>query len=248
MVLALRRQRTRVLDALRWRPEWWAALVVAAAWLTLLAGVGGHAGMADGHDMASAGDAGWSGILAQLPAWVLMVVAMMVLVTLPAVGYVGLNSIRRRRVRAMSIYLAVYVGAWIVFGLVVLGAEELLRAKVAIDSRSLLTVALAAAAVWQLTRFKLRALYACGRTVPLPPVGLRADAGCARFALVHATRCMRSCWALMIVMTLVGHWNVLWMAAFTGVVAIEELTLVGRRLLCLSAVALALASGAVSLS
>jgi predicted metal-binding membrane protein len=244
MVLALRRQRTRAVDVLRWQPGWWVAPVVVAAWLALLAGAGAHGRMGDGHAM---GGARATAILADLPAWVLMVVAMMVPVSLRAVGYVGLNSIRGRRIRAMSLYLAVYVGAWSVFGLVVLGVEQLLRAKVAIDGRSLLTVALAAAAGWQLTRFKLRALYACGRTVPLPPVGLRADAGCARFALVHAARCMRSCWALMVAMTLVGHWSVLWMAAFTGVVAVEELTLVGRRLLCLSAVAFALAAGAVSL-
>jgi predicted metal-binding membrane protein len=244
MVLGLRRQRAQALDALSWRPEWWAALVVAAAWLALLARVGADDGMRGGHAM---GGAGANAMVAEVPAWVLMVVAMMVPVTLPVVRYVGLNSIRSRRVRAMTVYLAVYVGAWVAFGVVVLGAEELLRTKAAIDSRSLLAVALAAAAVWQLTRFKLRALYACGRTVPLPLVGLRADAGCARFALVHAARCMRSCWALMVVMTLVGNWNVLWMAAFTGVVALEELTLIGRRLLSLSAVAFALAAGVVSL-
>jgi predicted metal-binding membrane protein len=243
MVVALGRQRARVLDALRWRPEWWAALVVAAAWLALIGGLGAHDPMA-GHDMASAGV---GAILARLPGWILMVVAMMVLVTLPAARWVGLNSIRSRRIRAMSLYLAVYVGAWSVFGLLVLGAEELVRANTALDGRSLLTVALAAAAGWQLTRSKLRALYACGRTVPLPPVGLRADVGCARFALVHAMRCMRSCWALMVVMTLVGHWSVLWMAALTGIVVIEEQTLIGRRLLGLSAVALAFAAGLLSL-
>jgi predicted metal-binding membrane protein len=244
MVLALGRQRARALDALSWRPEWWAALVVAAAWLALIGGVGSHDGMA-GHDMASG--AGIGGIVARLPGWILMVIAMMVLVTLPAARYVGLNSIRSRRIRAMSLYLVVYVGAWSVFGLVVLGTEELVRANTALGGRSLLTAALAGAAGWQLTRSKLRALYACGRTVPLPPVGLRADIGCARFALVHAARCMRSCWALMVVMTLVGHWSVLWMAALTGIVLIEELTLLGRRLVGLSAVALALAAGVLLL-
>ena len=243
MLVALGRQRARALDALRWRPEWWAALVVAAAWLALIAGLGAHDDMTE-HEMASTGV---GGILDRLPGWVLMVVAMMVLVTLPAARHVGLNSIRTRRIRAISLYLVVYVGAWSVFGFVVLGAEDLIRTNTALGGRSLLTAALAGAAGWQLTRSKLRALYACGRTVPLPPVGLRADVGCAHFALVHAARCMRSCWALMVVMTLVGHWSVLWMAALTGIVLIEELTLLGRRLLGLSAVALALAAGMLML-
>ena len=115
-----------------------------------------------------------------------MVVAMMVPVTLPAVRYVGLNSMRRRRQRAMALYTAVYVGIWALFGVTALGIDHLLRAHLGLGDRLLLALALVAAAGWQLTRAKRRALFACGRTVPLPPLGRRADAGCARFALLHA--------------------------------------------------------------
>jgi predicted metal-binding membrane protein len=175
------------------------------------------------------------------------VVAMMVPATLPAVRYVALNSMRRRRMRAMAVYTVVYVAAWVAFGLAALGAHHLLRAHLGLGDSLLLAVALAVAAGWQLTRAKRRALYACGRTVALPPVGRRADAGCARYALLHARRCMRSCWALMLVMVAAGHSSLPWMAALTALVAAEELTVRGRAVTRPAAVALAAAAAAVAL-
>lgn len=169
-----------------------------------------------------------------------MSVAMMVPVTLPALRHVGLNSFAYRRRRSMLVYAATYVGLWVVFGIVALTAHlVLLRAGV--DSRLLLASTLGVAAGWQLTRFKRRAVLRCRRTVALPPVGLRADAACGRFALAQGWRCVVSCWALMAVMAVVGHVHLLAMVALTVLVLVEELTLLGRRLLQPSAVALALA-------
>ena len=151
--------------------------------------------------------------------------------TLPAVRHVGLNSMRRRRQRAMALYTTVYVGVWALFGVTALGLAHL--ATVARRARATPCCSRSpsrAAAVWQLTRTKRRALFACGRTVPLPPLGRRADAGCARFALLQAWRCIRSCWAIMAVMVAVGHSSLAWMVALTALVVAEELTVRGRRL------------------
>jgi predicted metal-binding membrane protein len=103
------------------------------------------------------------------------------------------------------------------------------------------------AAIWQLTRTKRRALFACRRTVPLPPVGRRADAGCARFALLQGWRCVVSCWALMLIMLMVGHAGLIWMVVLTALILVEELTRLGRRLLRPSAAALAFVGGLVVL-
>jgi predicted metal-binding membrane protein len=225
--------------ALRWRPEWRVAVVVALAWTALLAGVGSH-----GHaaNLAHTASHEPSGMLAALSGWTLMAVAMMVPVTLPAVRHVGLNSIRRRRQWAMALYCTVYVGVWVVFGVLALAGERLVRQTLGLDPRVLLALALAVAGGWQLTRAKRRALFRCRRTVPLPPVGFRADAGCARFALRQGWRCVTSCWALMVVMAVVGHDHLVWMTALTALILVEELTLLGRRLLRLSAVAFTLAA------
>lgn len=264
----VREGRRRAATVLRWRPEWPFAVVVALAWVALLAGVGwhgdeaGHGGpgisavepAAPQHAHARPGVAPADGpsqepggLLPALPGWTLMSVAMMAPVTLPAVRHVGLNSIRRRRQWAMCLYLTVYVAVWVAFGAIALTGTGLARQALGVDARVLLALALAAAAAWQLTRAKRRALLGCQRTVPLPPTGLRADAGCARFALRQGWRCVTSCWALMLVMAVAGHSSLVWMAALTALTMAEELTLLGRRLLRPSAVALTLAAGLVTL-
>lgn len=236
----LRTGRRQLALTLGWRPEWRVAAVVAGAWLALLAGAGTqHAHLGADHSMA--------GVVALLAGWSLMVVAMMIPVTLPAVRYVALNSMRRRRRRAMAVYTAIYVGAWALFGAAALEVDHLLRGHLALSDRALVALALAAAAAWQLTRAKRRALFACRRTVPLPPLGRRADAGCARFALLQAGRCMQSCWAIMVVMVAVGHSSVAWMVPLTALVAAEELTVRGRRLTKPAAAVLAVAASAVAL-
>jgi len=225
---------------LQWRPEWRVAAVAAAAWLALFVASGTHGAHHGPDHTAAAGIGGLSG-------WVLMVVAMMVPVTLPAVRYVGLNSLRRRRRRAMALYTAVYVGTWALLGVTALGIDHLLRVHLGLSGRLLLVLALLAASGWQLTRAKRRALFACGRTVPLPPFGRRADAGCARFALLHGLRCIQSCWAIMLVMVALGHSSLAWMVALTALVGAEELTVRGRWVTRPAAAMLAVAAGAVTL-
>jgi predicted metal-binding membrane protein len=230
--------------------QWRLTVVVALAWVALLAT---HDHQHHGQAMRMQGSAngshdGSGGLLGGLPGWTLMAVAMMVPVTLPAVRHVGLNSIRRRRQWAMTLYFAVYVGVWVAIGVLAVAAERLARQTLGLDSR--IAVALALAGGWQLTRVKRRALFRCRRTVPLPPIGLRADMGCARFALQQGWRCVTSCWALMVVMVVVGHSShagLIWMTALTALTMVEELTLLGRRLLRPSAVALTLAAALVAL-
>lgn len=224
---------------LRWRPEWRVATVAAAAWVAL-AGLG-MSGAELGEHHAPLG------VLTALTAWTLMVVAMMVPVTLPAVRYVGLNSMRRRQQRAMALYAAVYVGVWVLFGLSAIGLHHVLATHLGLSDPTLLASGLALAGGWQLTRAKRRALYACGRTVPLPPLGRRADAGCARFAILQGWRCIRSCWAIMLVMVMIGHRSLIWMIALTALVMAEELTVRGRRLTQPAAGVLAMAAAVVAL-
>ena len=147
----------------------------------------------------------------------------------------------------MSVFFAVYLGVWVIVGLVAVAGERLASQSFSIGVGVLLSVALAVAAGWQLSRAKRRALFRCRRTVPLPPIGLRADAGCARFALQQGWRCVISCWALMIVMTLVQRSALVWMVALTALVVGEEMTRLGWRLLRPSAAALAVATGLVAL-
>jgi predicted metal-binding membrane protein len=179
--------------------------------------------------------------------WALMSVAMMLPVMLPAIRHVALNSVRPRRHRAMALCVAVFIGMWVGFGAVILAIQRWLQNTMAVDDRLLLAAVLLTAAAWQVSTFKRRALFQCRRTVPLPPVGIRADAACARFAWRHGGRCLVSCWALMVLMALAGHGGLWLMAAVTVLTMLEELTWFGPHLLHPSAAVLALSAGGVAL-
>ena len=228
--------------ALAWRPEWPLVVVVAMAWVALAVL---HASSSDqgGHGLHSTtsipvGLAIGGGALG---GWALMSVAMMVPVTLPAVRHVGLNSIRRRRRWAMVVYVASYVAVWVLFGVLALALLWALRST-GPDERQLVVGALVIATLWQLTAWKRRAVLACQRTVPLPPTGWRADYGCAHFGVRQAGRCVISCWPLMVLMAVIGHGNLIVMAALTAGIVAEQRVLAGRRLIALLGGALAVAT------
>jgi predicted metal-binding membrane protein len=183
-----------------WHPEWPVAAVAAAAWLALVAIEARAPAAAHHHHPGGGAGAGAAGPLADLGHWTLMTVAMMVPAALPAIGYVALNSLVPRRGRAMALATAAYVAVWLPFG-----AAALALRHAAVDGAGARPAALVAATAvvavaWQATRAKRRAVLACGTTVPLPPRGARADLACLRFGLRHGERCLRSCWALMLVM------------------------------------------------
>lgn len=247
--------------SLSWRPEWWVTAIIAAAWTAMLAGTGMGSANTGIHQIGlsmvswctpagmpamhlGSSQAPFAAIT-ETPAWSLMIVAMMLPVTLPAVRHVALNTMRHRRQRAISLYTAVYVGWWTLFGLIGYGAKDVLAGDAGIGEHALLTLTFAAAGYWQLSRSKRRALFACSGTVPLPPTGWRADAACARFATLHATRCIKSCWAIMLIM-LAGARSPIWMLALTALVVGEELTIAGRRLTRPSALMFAAAAAAVA--
>ncbi|MGH3697309.1 MAG: DUF2182 domain-containing protein [Pseudonocardiaceae bacterium] len=202
----------RVRQAARHHPEYGAVLVVVAAWVAV---VGFHAGPADlapaGHHH---GVPAQPSVPATLPMWTVMCLAMMVPAALPAVRHVGTNSLRWRQQRAIAEFLAGYLGVWVVFGVATLSALALLHGRVPSDV--VLAAALGAAAGWQLLPYQRYFLRACHRTVPLPPRGWRAAAGCVHFGFRHGRACLGVCGPIMIVMAVVIHQSVLWMAVLTA--------------------------------
>ena len=171
--------------------------------------------------------------------WLVMSMAMMIPVAMPALRHVAMNSMRHRRHRAMTIFGVAYLGIWLAAGLVVMSAAAILTGR-GVDWQQLVVGAFAAATAWQLTPWKRRAVGSCQRVVPLPPTGLRADAACAHFGLQHARRCVVSCAPYMGVMAVVGHLNLLLMGAMSIAVAMEKFSRVRRQLVKPFAGALAL--------
>lgn len=231
----------------RFHPEWGAAVIMVLAWGAFVVhGVSGHH-EAPGHPHGP----GLSTIA--LSTWALMTVAMMTPGCLPAVRHVALNSLRRRRRRAVMLFLSSYFALWVAFGAVVLvvvavlwsGHEWELAAEAGADR--VLVGALVVAAGWQMTAVKLRCLRACHRTVPLPPRGWPAEAASVRFGFQQGWTCIGSCWPLMVIMGVVGHEHLAWMVALSGLVAIERLTRLGRQMVRPSGAVLASVAMTVAL-
>ncbi|HEX8027575.1 MAG TPA: DUF2182 domain-containing protein [Vicinamibacterales bacterium] len=197
---------TRAAAALRWRPEWPVAALVGAAWLIVSA-----MQVMGSHRLHSS---------PPLAAWSMMSLLMMVPVTLPALRHLAFNSFRSRRHRAMAIYLAAYLFAWLLFGAVAINVVAA-TTSVGVPVPVIGIVFLLAAAGWQLAPSRQRALRNCRRTVPLPPSGWRADAACVRFAMQQALHCMKICWPVMLLMTIIGH-QLVAMLALTALVTAEE--------------------------
>ena len=187
-------------------PELGAAAVAAAAWTLLLV----HAQ----HPHAPG-----EPFLADLSAWMVMVVAMMVPSALADVRIVALSSLWSRRQRTIALFLGSYICVWIAFGAVAIGAPGVS-----------VGVLLAVAAAWELTAWKWRAVRRCHLIEALPPRGSRADAACARAGLRYGTRCVVSCWPLMLAMAAASHQAVTLMAALTVIVAAEKILVRSARL------------------
>jgi predicted metal-binding membrane protein len=187
----------------------WVALIGFHAWPADLTSAGHHTGARAAPP-----------VLTALPLWTVMCVAMMVPASLPAVRHVGTNSLRWRRQRAIVEFLVGYLGVWVAFGVVALSALALVGR---LPSDMVLAAALGAAAGWQLLPYQRRFLRACHRTVPLPPRGWPAAAGCARFGYHYGRACLGVCGPLMLVMTVVLHQGVLWMAVLTTISAALKL-------------------------
>lgn len=250
------------------RPTLWVELAVASAWLALLTGEAvarGFGGGAAGGDWSSgplwicrlgaAGThAGHSAPLASAtllggtPMWGLMALAMMVPTAMPAVHHVAGKSLYWRRRRAAAEFLAVFLGIWIAFSLLALGP---LADWSGTGAGLAFPLALGAAALWQLTPLKLRALRACHRSRPLPPRGWRASRGVADFAFHNGAACLASCWAMMIAAAVSGPGRLLWMGAMTVLMSVEKLAdkprTASRRLAALLAAGAAGAAAALLL-
>jgi predicted metal-binding membrane protein len=171
--------------------------------------------------------------------WLLMSIAMMLPTTLPL-----LNIFRRMvdgrpdRVRLLAVLIAGYLLAWAAFGVGAHFADVLLHRAVrsldwlAFNGWAIGALVLAAAGLFQFSRLKYRCLDKC-RT-PLSFVshhwgGRTPLRDAFRLGVHHGAYCVGCCWALMLLMFVVGTGSVGWMLALGAVMALEKNVSWGRR-------------------
>jgi predicted metal-binding membrane protein len=162
-----------------------------------------------------------AGAAAALPMWLLMSLTMALPGELPAVQYVATNTLRRTRSSAVGEFVAVYLLIWLAGGL---PAALLIALLHHLPTDALFATALAAAAAYELTPLKRRALGRCHRGAPLSPAGPRRVADVARFGWLNASGCVASCWPAMLAASFAPVAQPLAIGGFTCAMTYERLT------------------------
>jgi predicted metal-binding membrane protein len=187
--------------------------------------------------------------------WLLMTVAMMLPTVLPLLAiFARITSSRPNRGLLLGLLIAGYLSVWTAFGIVAHGADMGLHAL--IDGNAVLSVngwlvgvaVLILAGLFQFSALKYRCLDKC-RT-PFSFVNAhwsgRAERRQSfRLGVHHGLFCVGCCWAIMLLMFVVGTGSVGWMLAIGAVMAIEKNVAWGRRLTAPLGIGLLLAAAAI---
>lgn len=241
--------------------------LIALAWLTLLAWQRSPYGRYLDHgSWTEIGLAGsLCGALPQGPlvlpllfyvtGWTLMSAAMMLPTTLPLIGlFARMTAQREDQGRLLALLVAGYLLIWGAFGL----AAHLLDATLhrliaaspwlAFHGWAVGAVVLATAGAFQFSALKYHCLDRC--RAPLGVIiehwhGGQARRDAFRLGLHHGVFCVGCCWALMLLIFVVGTGNVGWMLALGAVMAIEKNFRGGRRLSAPLGIGLLLWSAAI---
>jgi|HubBroStandDraft_4_1064222.scaffolds.fasta_scaffold52793_1 predicted metal-binding membrane protein len=172
--------------------------------------------------------------------WLLMLTAMMLPTTLPLLQrFQVMVSARADQGSLVGLLIAGYLLAWTVFGAAAHGLDLSLHLVVRraawLTSHAWLVGAavLLIAGAFQFTDLKYRCLERC-RT-PLGFIvkhwhGVRPRYEAFRLGLDHGVFCVGCCWAIMLLMFVVGTGNVGWMLVLGAVMALEKNAPWGRKL------------------
>lgn len=172
--------------------------------------------------------------------WVLMTTAMMLPTTLPLLeAFRRLTQSRQDYWFLMALVIAGYLGAWSLFGLAAHGLDWVVH-QVAQRSVWLIfngwvlgAVVFCIAGLFQFSSLKYRCLDKC--RAPLSFVMRHWNGqGARRHALLlgldHGVYCVGCCWAMMLLMFVLGTGSVGWMLLLGGVMAAEKNLPFGHRL------------------
>ncbi len=218
----------------------WLTVMAAAmggAWLVVvLAQLTGSARALHHHALIEGGPPLWVALPLFLVAWQVMIAAMMLPASVPAVRVFARASARLGRPGlAMAAFLAAYATVWTAFGLAAflgdLALHGLVDATPWLDARPWLIEAsvLILAGAYQFVPLKRRGLAACRHPAGQLRGGAGIEPSAAWLGFRHAVDCVACSWALMLLMFAAGFANLLWMAALAAVMAYETLGRHGQR-------------------
>ncbi len=184
------------------------AIVTAAAWLVLLAGVP----VVDS-------------VVVYLAGWTVMMTAMMLPAAVPMILLfrVSRNAGGLRGEGSTALFVAGYLALWTGLGLAALGAQSAFAALPAAWRPAAAAVALAAAGVYQFTPLKAACLRACRSPMDFLASHWRSGAiGPLRLGVDHGIYCLGCCWALVAVLVIVGAMGLPWVTLIALIVFVEK--------------------------
>lgn len=228
----LKRERSIIIAAL--------LLTTALAWIYMVheARAMMRTGVCECMGMAMAGPdtREWSGaqVLALFLMWSEMMIAMMLPSAAPMIlTFASVNRRRRAQQRPfapVSAFVSGYLIVWIVFSAAAtllqwaLHSASLLSPMMASSSPWLAGALLLAAGLFQFTRWKTACLRQCANPLTLILAHWREGIGGAlALGIRHGAFCLGCCWALMLLLFVLGMMNVTWIAALSIYVLVEKL-------------------------
>lgn len=168
--------------------------------------------------------------------WAVMMAAMMLPSSVPMV--LTYDRMDRGSVEgpggSTAAFITGYVVVWSAFAVAAAGLQWLLHDMALVNSMGaaqgeLAGLLLIGAGIFQFSPVKRRSLGAC-RT----PMGFLLNSwrdgktGALRMGLQHGTLCLRCCWALMVLLFVLGVMNLAWVAALAVFVLAEKLSRRGQ--------------------
>jgi len=212
-----------------------------AAWIVTFVRMRGM----DAGPGADLGGLGW-----YLGIWVTMTAAMMLPATAPMMIVFGRVSRERARSRSVPaaptwVFLAGYLVAWTLYGLVAYGLDHGPRSAAPHllswiqGERYPAGIALVVAGLYELTPLKRACLRHCRRPLHFVHAGWRdGTAGALRMGSEHGLYCIGCCWGLMLALFALGVMSLTWMAVIASVIFVQKVLPVGERLAPVVAAAL----------
>ena len=195
-------------------------IAAAAAWVATVALARGMAGMS-----GMTGTMGL-GLVAFVPAWTLMMAAMM-LPSVTPVATLYARTVQGNRTMRIAGLVAGYLAVWAVAGLPAYGLARLggwLAGQHPGGAQAAAVAVFALCGVYQLSPFKDRCLAHCRS-----PLGLLMHYGSyrgrlrdLRVGVHHGGYCLGCCWALMLILVAVGVMNVAAMVGLAALVLTEK--------------------------
>jgi predicted metal-binding membrane protein len=127
-----------------------------------------------------------------------LMAGMMMPLAISTAHVVAERSLRSRRLRAVTEFLAGFASVWFAFGLFAIATVRVVGTL--LGSSGAFGILLIVALLWQLSWRRRRYAEACGRVHVGPPTGWRSDAHTMVAGAAQALRCIKTCWASMLAM------------------------------------------------